>query len=100
MGVYKAVHAGLLSKPWLYRVVSDRGYGNIFVVEKLGGETSIGEWADRLNSVAPYPTARAEETSPAEPPPEPIPSSAARDARRSPLARLLGGLRARRPSPL
>lgn len=49
MGVYRAVHEGLLSRPWAYRVVSDREYGNIFVVEKLADEGAVPAWEDRLS---------------------------------------------------
>lgn len=48
MGVWKAVYEGLLAFPWLYRVASDRDYGNIFVIEKIAAENGTPAWEDRL----------------------------------------------------
>jgi len=49
-GVSRAVYETLLAKPWIWRVVSDRKYGSIFVVERVaddGGATK--QWADTLS---------------------------------------------------
>lgn len=49
MGVPRAVHEAILAKPWLYRVVSDREYGSIFVVRKLGHERERKVWRDEMH---------------------------------------------------
>lgn len=48
MGVPRAVHEAILAKPWLYRVVSDREHGSIFVVRKLGSEEERTPWRDEM----------------------------------------------------
>lgn len=49
MGVPRAVYDTLLARPWQYRVISDRAYGNIFVLEKLTASESI--WTDRMSPI-------------------------------------------------
>lgn len=48
MGVAQAVYEALLSRPWLYRVESDRNYGSIFLLEKIAEEDAVAPWSDRM----------------------------------------------------
>lgn len=48
MGVPRAVHESILAKPWLFRVVSDREHGSIFVVRKIGSEEARAPWRDEM----------------------------------------------------
>ena len=50
MGVPLAVHGTLLARPWQYRVVSDRDYGNIVVFEKIADDPAE-PWTDRMTPV-------------------------------------------------
>jgi len=43
-GVFKAINKYILSRPWIWRVVSDREYGSIFVAQKLGSDSK--QWMD------------------------------------------------------
>jgi predicted O-methyltransferase YrrM len=47
-GVSSAIHDSLLSKPHLWRVVSDREYGSIFVLERMSDEGDTAPWTDSL----------------------------------------------------
>jgi predicted O-methyltransferase YrrM len=58
MGVPRAVHEAILSRPWLYRVLSDREFGSIFVVRKIADQGSITAWTDRMSPIAPEPSLR------------------------------------------
>jgi hypothetical protein len=40
-GVPRAVHEAILSQPWLYRVLSDREFGSMFVVKKVADQESF-----------------------------------------------------------
>jgi predicted O-methyltransferase YrrM len=48
MGVPRAVHEAILAKPWLYRVVSDREFGSLFVVQVKGSELESPAWRDEM----------------------------------------------------
>lgn len=48
-GVSSAIHHCLLSKPHIWRVVSDRQYGSIFVVQRISDEEVTKPWADSLS---------------------------------------------------
>jgi predicted O-methyltransferase YrrM len=48
MGVPGAVHEAILAKPWLYRVVSDREFGSLFVVQVMGAESECPAWRDEM----------------------------------------------------
>ena len=50
-----AIHESILSRPWLYRVLSDREFGSIFVVRKIADQDSVTAWTDRMSQVAPEP---------------------------------------------
>ncbi len=47
-GVSKAIHDSLLSKPHEWRVLSDRKYGSIFVLERISEGGSTNPWVDSL----------------------------------------------------
>jgi hypothetical protein len=47
-GVSSAIHDSLLSKPHAWRVVSDREYGSIFVLERMSDEGDTDPWTDSL----------------------------------------------------
>jgi predicted O-methyltransferase YrrM len=53
MGVPRAVYESVLSRPWLYRVLSDREFGSIFVVKKIADQDSVALWEDRMSPIAP-----------------------------------------------
>lgn len=49
-GVGRAIHETLLSRPWVWKVVSDRAYGSIFVVERIAADgTKPTLWVDELS---------------------------------------------------
>lgn len=64
MGVPRAVQGAILSRPWLYRVLSDREFGSIFVVRKIADQGSIAVWADRMSPIAFRPSPRIEPPAP------------------------------------
>ena len=37
-GVFKAIYKHILSCPWIWRIISDREFGSIFVAQKLGND--------------------------------------------------------------
>jgi hypothetical protein len=43
-GAFIAINKYILSRPWIWRVVSDREYGSIFVAQKLSGDCK--RWVD------------------------------------------------------
>lgn len=43
-GVYRAISKLILSHPWMWRVISDREYGSIFVAQKIATEST--SWKD------------------------------------------------------
>jgi predicted O-methyltransferase YrrM len=43
-GVFKAINRNILSRPWIWRVLSDREYGSIFVAQKIKINPSV--WVD------------------------------------------------------
>ncbi|MGH7901319.1 MAG: class I SAM-dependent methyltransferase [Thermodesulfobacteriota bacterium] len=47
-GVSQAIHDSLLSKPHVWRVLSDRKYGSIFVLERISDEKCTSPWVDSL----------------------------------------------------
>jgi predicted O-methyltransferase YrrM len=48
-GVSRAIHDSLLSKPHVWRVISDREYGSIFVIERISNEGETNPWIDSLS---------------------------------------------------
>lgn len=48
-GVSQAIHDSLMSKPHEWRVISDREYGSIFVLERIGDEENTSPWVDSLS---------------------------------------------------
>jgi predicted O-methyltransferase YrrM len=53
MGVPKAVYESILSRPWLYKVLSDREFGSVFVVKKIADSGSAAPWEDKMSPISP-----------------------------------------------